>query len=181
MEEIMPKMAFLFFLVALCFVPVVHAQSAPEPEPELKKLQVLVGRWTYDGEYKSGFWGPGGKKQGEATYRFILHGFVLEGQETEKSGDGQSHLLEIDAYDVVNRHISSSVYTDDGTTYSAVISLAGNTITWEGTVSFEGKQFRVRAPFVLSSDGTSGTARGELSPDGKTWQTYFEAKYSRTK
>ena len=129
----MQEMAFLFSLGALCFVPVVPAQSAPKPDPELGKLQVLVGRWTY-GEYKSGFWGPGGKKQGEANYRFSLNGFVLEGQETEKSGEGQSHLLEIDAYDVANKHISSSVYTDDGTTYSAVITLAGNTITWEGTM-----------------------------------------------
>ena len=177
----MQKMASLFPLVALCFVPVVQAQSPPKPDPELKKLEVLVGHWTYDGEYKSGFWGPGGKKQGEATYSFILNDFVLEGQETEKSAEGQSHLLEIDAYDVANRHISSTVYTDDGTTYSAVMILAGNTITWEGTVSFAGQQFRVRAPFVLSGDGRSGTARGELSPDGKTWQTYFEAKYSKTK
>ena len=174
----MKRMAFLF--LAACFVSVVQAQTpTPKPNSDLKKLQVLVGHWTYDGEYKPGFWGPGGKKQGEATYRFILKGFALEARETEKLVEGQSHLLEIDTYDVTNKQISCSVYTDDGTTYAAVITVAGNTVTWDGTVTVAGKQFRVRTPFVLSNDGTSGTAKGELSSDGKTWETYFEAKYQK--
>ena len=38
---------------------------APQPDPEVKKLQVLVGHWTFKGEYKAGPLGPGGKVAGE--------------------------------------------------------------------------------------------------------------------
>jgi hypothetical protein len=48
-----------------------------------------------------------------------------------------------------------------------VITVAGNTVTWDGAVSIEGKQFRIRAPIVMSDDRASGIAKGEFSSDGK--------------
>jgi hypothetical protein len=36
---------------------------APQPDPEVKKLQALVGHWTFKGEYKAGPLGPGGSSE----------------------------------------------------------------------------------------------------------------------
>jgi hypothetical protein len=50
----------------LVFAVSLWAQTTvPKPDPELKKLGVIVGHWTYEGEYKAGPLGPGGKAKGE--------------------------------------------------------------------------------------------------------------------
>jgi len=49
------RSSLLLSLIVICFVTPLRAQtSAPKPDPELKKLHVLVGHWTYEGEYKPG-------------------------------------------------------------------------------------------------------------------------------
>jgi len=178
----MRRFAVLFSLVSLGSVCAARAQTpVPKPDPELAKLHMLVGHWAFEGEYKPGSWGPAGKMQGEATYRFILNGYVLECRETEKVNEVEAHLLEIDAYDPVNKNITFAVYTDVGTSFSGVLTVSENTISWDGTVSAKGKLFRVRDLFVISDDRTSGTAKGAISLDGKTWQPYFVAKLTKVK
>jgi hypothetical protein len=76
---------FVRFLMGLSLATAIFAQAqAPKPDPHLKQLSALAGRWTYEGEYKSGPLGPGGKITGEYTGRTILNGFFYEGRETEK-------------------------------------------------------------------------------------------------
>jgi len=88
----MKRISIGLSLLVVCLVTSVQAQApAPQPDPEFKKLQVLVGHWTYDGEYKAGPWGPATKIKGEWAYQFILNGFVLQGHCTEKSAEGETH------------------------------------------------------------------------------------------
>jgi hypothetical protein len=167
---------------ALIYPAVIAAQTpAPKPDPELKKIQVLEGRWTYEGEYKAGPLGPGGKITGEYTGQVILKGFFFEGRETEKGAMGETRYLEIDAYDPVNRNFTSNMYGDDGTRFSGTVTVNGNTITWEGKWVIAGKQYLFREPFVLAGDLSSATAKGEISADGKTWTPFFEGKFTKAK
>src|SRR5215469_5547208 len=94
------------FLLSLSLATALLAQ-APKPDPQLKQLSILAGRWTYEGEYKPGPLGPGGKITGEYTGRAILNGFFFEGRETEKSFTGETHNVEIDASDPANKNFVS--------------------------------------------------------------------------
>lgn len=187
----MKKLAILSTLLAVCFVIAALAQtSAPKPDPALQKLQVLVGHWTFDGEYKAGSWGPGGKIKGEYTAQFILKGFALEAHTVERAAEMQksaakktaeARFLEIDAYDPATKSITFTVWSDANTTYSGVLTVAGNTISWEGKVAAAGKEYRVKEPLVFSDDRMTATTKAEISTDGKTWQPYFEGKYTKAK
>ena len=167
-------------LISLLFAFASQAQ-APKPDPELKKLQVLVGHWTYDGEYKAGPLGPGSKITGEYTGHLILKGFVLQGETIEKGAMGVTRSLEINAYDPVNKNFTSNIYGDDGSRFWGTVAVSGNTLTWKGKYVVEGKQFQFKEPFILAPDLMSATAKGEISVDGKTWIPFFEAKWTKTK
>jgi hypothetical protein len=155
--------------------------TAPKPNPELKKLAVLVGHWTYEGEYKPGLIGPGGKITGEYTGEMILGGFFLKAQESEKGAMGESRFLEIDGYDPVNKNLTFTGFQDDGSTYSGVLTVNGNTVTWTGKYTVAGKQYLFKEPFILAPDLMSGTVTSEVSVDGHTWTLFFESKWTKVK
>jgi Protein of unknown function (DUF1579) len=140
-----------------------------------------VGHWTYEGEYKPGPLGPGGKVTGVYTERTILGGFFLQGQETEKGAMGETHWLEIDGYDPVNKNLTFNGYISDGSRYSGTFIVDGNTVTWTGKFLVEGKEYPFKEPFVLAPDKMSGTAKAEISADGKTWTPFFEGKFVKAK
>lgn len=176
----MQRITVLFSLLVVCLVTTLQAQT-PKPDPEVQKLHVLLGHWTYEGEYKPGPLGPGGKITGVYDTRMILGGFFLQAQETEKGAMGTTHNLEIDSYDPVNKNFISNLYQSDGTKFSGTLTVSGNTITWAGTWVIGGKEYQFKEPLVLAGDSMSGMAKGEISADGKTWMPFFEGTFSKVK
>jgi hypothetical protein len=72
------RTSLLLSLIVICLVAPLRAQtSVPKPDPELKKLHVLIGHWTYEGEYKPGPLRGGSKVKGVWDARMILGGFFL--------------------------------------------------------------------------------------------------------
>jgi len=143
---------------------------APKPAPELKKVGVFwAGHWTYEGEYKAGPLGPGGKITGELTGEMILGGFFIEFRWTEKGAAGETHGLEIDKYDPVKQNYLTSEYHDDGSTASGAYTFNGNTCAYKGKFVVGGKQYMAKNTIVFAADLMSYTSKGEISADGKTW------------
>src|SRR5215472_10925801 len=145
----MQRNKILLGLLVFCVTSALQAQapaSAPNPDPDLKKLLPLVGHWTYEEEWKAGPLGPGGKMTGVYDAHVILGGFFLQAEQTEKGAMGEIRNLEIDAYDPVNKNLTSDTYLSDGTKSSFTITVSGNTITWTGTFTFGGKQYRFKEP-----------------------------------
>jgi hypothetical protein len=68
---------------------------------------------------------------------------------------------------------------DDGSRYSGHIVFSGKTPIWIETFVVGGKQYQYREPFELSADLMSGTAKGEISEDGKTWMPFFEGTFTK--
>ena len=167
-------------LMSLLFAVAAQAQ-APKPDPELKKLQVLAGHWTYEGEYKAGPLGPGSKITGEYTGQMILGGFFYQEQEIEKGPTGETRTISIYAYDPVNKNFAFNSYQSDGSTYSGAVTINGNKWTWAGKLVVAGKQYLFKAPYTLAPDLMSATMNVEISVDGKTWTPFFEAKWTKTK
>ena len=154
---------------------------APMPDPELKKLHALVGRWTSQVELKPGPLGPGGKITHEFTGQMILGGFFFQGRWREKGVRGERRGFLIDGYDPVNKSFTSSWYMDDGSTVSGVLTISGNTYTWDGRFVLAGKPVLFRDIFVLAPDRMSWTVKAESSVDGKTWTPLSDGKYTKTK
>jgi len=158
----------------------VQAQ-APKPDPEMAKAaNAFVGHWTYEGEYKPGPLGPGGKVTGVYDIKTILGGFFLQDRWTEKGPWGETHGLEIDRYDPVNKNFVAAEFHDDGSIVSGASTFDGKTFNYKATFVAGGKQYSLNNIMLLVADG-SFTAKVEISADGKTFVPFMEAKFTKTK
>jgi hypothetical protein len=176
----MKRISFLLSLLVVCLVITLQAQ-APKPDPELKKLAPLAGHWTYEGEYRPGPLGPGGKVTGEYAGEMILGGFFFRGRWTEKGPAGQIQGLEVKWYDPENKHFASNAYQSDGSTFAGTFTVSGDTETWTGKIPVGAKQYPVRATSRLAADSMSLVQRGEISEDGNTWRVLWEEKFTKVK
>lgn len=156
-------------------------ESAPKPDPEVKKLSVLVGRWTFKGEYKAGPLGPGGKVTGEYTGRMILGGFFFQGRFREQAPLGEMGGLEVEAYDPASKSFVSAWYLSGGITMPGTLTVSGNTFTWEGKLMAAGEQHRYKQTLKVAANLTSWALKSEISVDGSTWMPWFEEKGTKAK
>jgi hypothetical protein len=178
----MRRIGIALFLLVICFTTAMQAQTpAPKTGPEIEKLHVMVGHWTYEGETKPGPLGPGGKFNGEMTCQMILGGFFLQCQVSGKEAGREARLLEIDGYEPVNKNFSSQCYFDDGSTFPRVLTVAGNTWTYVGKLAAAGKEYQHKDSLVLAPDLASGTEKAEISADGKTWTPFTESRWTKAK
>jgi len=169
-------------VVVLVFAVAGQAQtSAPKPGPEQKKAEAFVGNWTYEGEYKPGPLGPGGKATGEYTAQMILGGFFVQGHWVEKGPSGEVQGLETFGYDPVTKNYAQSQFQNDGSLGSGTLTVSGNIWNYAGTWVLGGKQYKVRGTVTFTVDLTSLMMKIDISPDGKSWTPCFEAKYTKAK
>ena len=118
----MKRFVIAISLVFLVFAVFAWAQTpAPKPGPEHQKVRIFAGHWTYEGEYKPGPWGPGGKVSGEYTAQPILGGFFVQGHWTEKGPLGETRGFETFGYNPATNNYLQSQYADDGS-IAAILS-----------------------------------------------------------
>jgi len=170
------RITILLFLSVFCFATAMQAQApVPKPDPEVKKLLPQLGDWTYEGEAKPGPLGPGGKYTGELTCQMILGGFFMQCRGTHKGLSGETRSLMFEGYDPVNKNFSIGNYNDHGTRLSEVLSITGNTWTYEWKLGVQ----QVKGTVILAPDLASGTFKTEISADGKTWTPVGESRYTK--
>jgi hypothetical protein len=178
----MKRVTLLVGLVFLVFAVSLWAQTtAPKPDPELKKLGIMVGHWTYEGEYKAGPGGPNGKAKGEEFIQWILGEFFLQDLEIETGAFGDARMALLYAYDPIKKNIVGSGLMNDGGTVSATAKVNGNTIIWEGRGVIGGKETLLQNTFVVAADLMTMTQKAEVSTDGKTWTPFFDAVFTKVK
>jgi hypothetical protein len=178
----MKRFSFAVGLVLLVFAGSLWAQTAaPKPDPELKKLGVMVGHWTYEGEYKASPLGPAGKAKGEEFIQWILGGFFLQDLEIEKGALGETRMALLYAYDPASKNIVGKGLMSDGGPTSGIAKVSGNTITFEGKFVFGGKENLMRTAYIVAANLTNMTQKVEISVDGKTWTPVFDAIFTKVK
>jgi hypothetical protein len=176
----MKRIGILVGSIVLVVSAAIWAQTTlPKPDPALKNLDPLAGHWTYEGEYRAGPLGPGGKFTGEYSIQRILGDFFFQDEQIEKGPMGETHALDIYRYNPANKNFAFNGYMNDGSTISGTLTVSGNTFTWELKFGPAGKQYLVREPFILASDHKSLTGKAEISSDGKAWIPWFEANYTK--
>jgi hypothetical protein len=178
----MKRIAFVVGFVVLVFAVSIWAQTTvPNPAPELKKLGIMVGHWTYEGEYKAGPSGPNGKAKGEEFIQWILGGFFLQDLEIETGALGDARMAIIYTYDPVKKYFVGSGLMNDGGPLSIVAKVNGNTVIFEGKGVIVGKETMIKNTFVVAADLMTMTQKAEVSSDGKTWTPFFDAVFTKVK
>jgi len=171
-------------IAATCFVGAAFGQqpSRPsKPNPDYQKMAALLGEWTYAGENRTTFLGPGGKFTCRMTGRPILDGLVREFTYEEKSPRGETQSFEINWYDPVAKNHVYVFLSNDGYIEQGPFTINGNLATWEGTCVVGGKQYKTRGTETAAPDGMSKIQKTEISVDGKMWTPWREATFAKVK
>ena len=175
------KRIILALGLAVTFLsPVGLAQtSPPKPGPEHHKVRVFVGHWTYEGEYKPGPLGPGGKAAGEYTVQPILGGFFVQGHWTEKGPWGETKGFETFGYNPATNNYLQSQYASDGTIAGGSLTVNGNAWDYTGMIFLAGKRYGFKATMTFTADLMGLEMKTALSADGNTWAPFGEFIFTK--
>lgn len=158
--------------------------------PEMKKLEAMVGTWTFEGErFDPQIEGiplpPVEKYKGTATNRFVLDGAFLEAH-CEVRGAGLVMPFRIlTGYDAEADHYVESLFGGDGFMDASVLTLSADGRVWTSRSTMtttNGKEVLARGVTRFSTDGTTNDYVLELSDDGgKTWKVWLKDKGTKVK
>jgi hypothetical protein len=137
----------------------VRAQSQPappRPSPEVKKLAVMVGRFTNEGEVKAGAFGPNSpalKVSGTDECKWTAGGLGLVCTETVDIGGTKETETDVAYYDPISKKYEYHGIRNTGETNNQTGTVSGDTWTWLGQGSLDKKVFHTRYPMkFVSSD-----------------------------
>lgn len=160
--------------------------DAKKTDSGLKKLEDLVGDWTYEGQQAdppvAGLpYGPAGKYHGTFTKRYVLDGLFLENKIEDNNPSGRTSIVSLTGYNAETGKYTETAFISDGSRSVATATLDGRVWTSHSTMTTsQGKKVLIRTTVVYSSDWNSNTATTEVSPDnGKTWKFWFRDKANK--
>ena len=149
----------LFSLVLACgsslTVALAQSQEAlPKPGPEVQKLAVMAGRFTNEGEVKAGAFGPNSsamKVSGIDECRWTAGGFGLSCTETVVIGGTKETETDVVFYDPTSKKYECHGIRNTGETNNQTGTVSGDTWTWLGGGTVNGKVFHARYIMKLTS------------------------------
>jgi len=149
----------------------------PKPGPGHARMERMAGRWEGEETMHPSQWDPrGGTATGRMDSRVALSGFaVIGGYEQERDGavtfTGHSVMTCDAKQDLYRMHwfdcMGSPPEVFEGRFEGDVLTLAHG-----------GPGMHARMTYDLREPGRMKT-RMEMSPDGSSWNTLFEASYRR--
>lgn len=173
-------------VVALLVVPAVLGaqapQGAPQPGPEIKRLEVFAGRWTSTGEMKASPMGPGGPVTGSNTCEWFPGGFYLVCRSDGRGPVGAMHAMGILGWDPEKKRYTYYGIDNSGMPGGMAYTNgpSGDTWTWEGESTVGGQPVKGRYTSKrISAD--EYTWSYELQMGGGPWQTMGSGTEKRVK
>jgi len=149
-----------------------------KPQPEHLKLKRLAGTWTGEETLHPSPWDPkGGNASGRIEARVELDGFYVVSDYVQERGGKPSYR----GHGVFGWDSSRKCYTMhwfDSMGFPCSEAARG---AWEGNrLVFEQStpMGQARYSYDFEGDGRYGF-RIENSPDGKSWTTFMEGRYTR--
>ncbi len=173
--------------LALLTVGTARAQIAdrPAPGPELKKLEIHVGDWKYEGTLQDTPLGPGGKFTGKSSTKWVLDGLFQESHAEDKGVYGGKPMtyksVWYRGYDATSKTYIDHSFNNDGFTTVSTVTVNGDswTTTSTGTDS-KGKTFKTRETTTFAADGRSSTSKSEYLAENGTWKPFYELTSKKT-
>jgi hypothetical protein len=147
----------------------------------MKKLEILVGKWTGEATIQTGK-GESIKVKQSEDVQFKLGGVVLliEGTGAGKKKDTDAEGVVFSAlatvgYDVEAKKYQMRAYRLEGQSVDVELTVTENGFVWEMTPG------KVRVRYTATVKGDTWTEIGEVSQDGKTWNKVLEMNLKRVK
>ncbi len=150
----------------------------PTPSAGHRRLEMLVGRWEGIETMHPSQWDPtGGRAVGRTTSRLALNGLALiSDYEQERDGAITFSGHGVYTYDPETDRYSLFWFDSMGSPPEVFRGgFTGDVLT----LSHGGPPMHVRLTWDLARSGRMGS-RMEMSDDGITWRTLFDAEYRRS-
>ena len=161
-------------------------RDASAPDPEVRRLGAIVGRWRSEGHVVGT---PQVPVMGTDVYEWAPGGFFLVHHVDVTVGDRSVQAIEIiGERDPDSGAFIARAYDNDGN-----VTLMHATIDADGVWTFTGggdvapaarpgaadATKAVRSTLTVGADGTSMTARWERSDDGLVWEPWMNMTFTR--
>lgn len=157
----------------------VVAQTTPaKPGPEHKRMERMVGQWTYQGEAKASPLGPAGKITGSETCEWFQGGFAVVCRSKGTGPKGPMTAMGVMSYDPGRKNYAYFSTSSQGDTFFIRGNIKGNVWTFEDTMDVEGKSMTIRAT-VTEDSPTSTTFKLEAGPAGGQMMVVEEGKSTK--
>jgi hypothetical protein len=140
------------------------AESAPE---ELRRLAGLAGGWRWIGRSRTGDF----SLDGETDLRWLPGGHFLVERGVLESGSVTIHSLAVTGWDAQRRDCIADYVNSDGAQESYRLRVQDH------EVMINWPRFRFAGRFQESGEVITGT--WESSPDGSSWEYWYDAEVSR--
>ena len=152
----------------------------PKPGPEHKKLDVLAGTWTLEGEMKASEMSSAGKVTENQKCEWMEGGFFLVCHTDFKSTMGNGTSFSIMGYSTDDKAYSYREFNSWGEFVDSKGSVDGDTWTWINDEKADGKIMKGRFTMKITSP-TSYNFSYETSADGTKWTIVLEGKATKGK
>jgi hypothetical protein len=152
----------------------------PKPGPEHKKLDVLAGSWTLDGDTKASSMGPGGRITEVEKCEWMDGGFYLFCHTDFKTPMGNGSGISVLGYSGEDKAYTYREFNSWGEFTDSKGTLEGDTWTWTNEEKMGSASMKGRFTMKLLSP-TSYNFSFEMSPDGTKWTTVMDGKATKTK
>jgi hypothetical protein len=156
-------------VAVLCGTAIVLAQAtSPKPGAEHKRLERMLGQWSYQGEAKASPLGPAGKITGSETCEWFQGGFGVVCRTKGTGPKGPMTSMSVMSYDAPRKAYTYYAISSLGDNIFVRGSISGNVWTFEDTIQAEGQTMKIRATITEESPTVSafkleaGPADGQM-------------------
>jgi hypothetical protein len=150
----------------------------PKPGPELKKLDVLAGSWTVEGDIKPGPMGSAGKMTEIQKCEWMEGGYFLVCHVDYKSSMGNGYGMGVMGYSKDDKAYTYHEFNSWGESMDSKGGVDGDTWTWSSDEKMGDKIMKGRFIMKMTSS-TSYDFTYETSPDGAKWTMAVDGKANK--
>ncbi|MGA8432739.1 MAG: DUF1579 family protein [Candidatus Sulfotelmatobacter sp.] len=162
----------------LCATAALAQMEAPKPGPELKKLDVLTGSWTMDGDMKPGPMGPGGKITEHDKCAWMEGGFFVVCHSDFQSSMGNGVAISIMGYSPDDKAYTYREFNSMGEFDDSKGTIDGDTWAWTNEQKMNGVTLKGKYTMKILSP-TSYNFAYEISQDGTKWTLVMDGKATK--
>ena len=181
-----PQRLVSFVLACASSVIVARAQSQTTPGPEVKKLAVMVGKFTVEDEVKAGAMGPNSpamKFSGTEDCRWTAGGFGVICEAVLYRPGRRYSETSFAYYDPTSKTYQYHAVDSSGGTENKTGTVSGDVWTWLGESVFGGKLYHTRyiMKFVSADSYEYTDESGESEDFMKVFVSGKETRVAATK
>ncbi len=181
-----PQRLISFVLACASSVFVAGAQSQTTPGPEVKKLAVIVGRFTIEDELKAGAMGPNSpamKYTGTDNCKWTAGGFGVICESTLNRPGRKYSEASFVYYDPTSKTYQYHAVDSSGGVENKTGTVNGDVWTWLGDSIFAGKLYHTRyiMKFVSADSFEYTDESGESESSMKVFVSGKETRVAATK